>query len=663
MKKLLLILFLLAYCPVLVNSQNVEFTKENIRKNKAFRKVKKYLKKADKYYFDYEPGYNFALEYYLKVYAVNPNSALLNYKIANCYLHTLEKFEALSYAESAYTLNPNCSYDIEYVLGMAYQQKYNFDEAIAHYEAFKSSYSGKNPDSLIMVNKRIEECNYGADLVKVEQYVVINLGDTINTNYAEYVPLIKADETKLVFTARRPPQTDYSDDAVISHIDAEYSEDIFQSDKRGLGWTRPERLGPPINRPSKHDASVSLSFDGQTIYLYHEENSGDIYYSTITLDDWSKPKPVKGQVNSKFNDSHLSISFDGNVAYLVSDRPGSLGGKDIWKLTKTGENEYGNIQNLGPTINTIYDEDAPFLHPDGKTMYFSSKGHTTMGGYDIFESSIDSMGNWSTPINMGHPINTPDDDIYFVLTADGRNAYLSSVKESGYGLQDIYTIRPFEKKAIKDVKLVLFKGIVIDMETKERLPAKVEIVNNKTGEKMFKSNVDAKQGFLVTLPGGVNYGIAVESEGYLFHSENFDLVYQDGYNEVEKVIELQKIKSGAKLVLNNIFFDFDKWDLKEESRTELKRAIELLNKYPDMNVELEGHTDSKGTDEYNKNLSEKRINSVKDFLIKNGFDEKRIVKVTGYGELHPIAPNENPDGSDNPQGRAKNRRVEFKLVN
>lgn len=662
MKKLLVVLFLFVQVPVFLYAQNVEFTKENFKKNKSFRKAKKDLKKGNKFYYDAEPDYNYALEYYLRIYQVNPNSALLNYKIANCYLHTLEKFRALTYAETAYSLNPSCAYDMEYVLGEAYQQKYKFTEAIEHFEAFQSSYSGKNPDTLQMISKRIDECHYGVELTKVDQYVVINLGDTINTVYAEYVPLIKADETKLVFTARRPPATDYSSDKEISHFDVEYSEDIFQSDKRGMGWTRPERLGPPINRPNRHDASVSMSFDGQTIYLYREEHNGDIYYSTITLDDWSKPQPVGGEVNSKFNDSHFAISYDGKTAYLVSDRPGSLGGKDIWKLTKTGDNEWGNIENMGPTINTIYDEDAPFIHPDGKTMYFSSKGHTTMGGYDIFESSIDSSGKWSTPLNMGHPINTPDDDIYFVLTADGRNAYLSSVKESGLGLQDIYTIRPFEKKAIKDVKLVLFKGIVIDMETKERLPAKVEIVNNKTGEKMFKANVDAKQGFLVTLPGGVNYGIAVETEGYLFHSENFDLVYHDGFNEVEKVIEMQKIKSGAKLVLNNIFFDFDKWDLKDESRTELKRAIELLNKYPNMKVELEGHTDNKGPEEYNQTLSEKRINAVKEFMIKNGFDVNRIAKVTGYGELQPIAPNTNADGSDNPQGRAKNRRVEFRLV-
>lgn len=662
MKKILLLLLLLVQVPMLVHAQNVEFTKENFKKNKSFRKVKKLLKRADTYYNDVEPGYNYALEYYFQVYAVNPNSATLNYKIANCLLHTLEKYKALSYAETAYNLNPNCAYDLEYVLGMAYQQKFEFDKAVEHFEKFKTSYSGKNPDSLKMANKRIDECNYGKELLKRDDYVVINLGDTINTPYAEYVPLIKADESMLIFTGRRPPETDKKKDDEVSRFDVEYMEDVFQADRRAMGWTKPERLGPPINQPNKHNASVSLSLDGQTIYLYRQDNGGDIYYSTIALDEWSKPKPLGGKVNSKFNEAHFSVSYDGKTAYLVSDRPGSLGGKDIWKLEKTGENEWGNPQNLGGVINTEYDEDGVFIHPDGKTLYFSSRGHTTMGGFDIFESTIDSTGTWSKPINMGYPINSPDDDIYFVLTADGKNAYLSSVKESGFGLQDIYTIRPFEKKAIKEVKLVLFKGIVIDKDTRERLNAKVEIVNNATGEKLFSSKVDAKQGFLVTLPAGKNYGIAVEAEGYLFHSENFDLVYKEGFSEVEKIIEMEKIKLGAKLVMNNIFFDFDKDMLKDESRTELKRAIELLNKYPDIKIEIGGHTDSFGTDEYNLDLSQRRANSVRDYLVKNGFDAKRIVKTVGYGESQPIVSNTNPDGSDNPQNRAKNRRVEFKLV-
>jgi outer membrane protein OmpA-like peptidoglycan-associated protein/tetratricopeptide (TPR) repeat protein len=657
LKRAVFVFFLLAFSmPAWVQAQNVEFTKENLRNDKSLRKAAKLVKKADKYYYDVEPGYNVALGYYLDAYKVNPNSALLNYKIANCLVNMLEKFKALPYAENAYRLNPNCAYDMEYVLGQAYQQKYKFDEAIGHFNLFKESYSGKNPDTLKMADKRIAECLYGKEMVVRDDYLLVNMGDTINTIYAEYVPIVKADGSFLVFTARRPPETDYKEDKEISYLDALYSEDVFISKRVPGGWSTPERLGPPVNQPKRHNASVSLSPDGQTLYLYREDNRGDIYYSTISVDEWSKPKPMGGDVNSKFIDSHISVSYDGKTAYVVSDRPGTIGGTDIWKMDLIGENEWGNITNLGPAVNTEYDEDGVFIHPDGKTLYFSSRGHTTMGGFDIFESTMDSTGKWSKPINMGHPINSPDDDIYFVLSADGKDAYLSSVKESGYGLQDLYMIRPFEKKVIKEVKMVVFKGIVIDKETKERIPARVEIVDNTTSRKMFTANVDPLQGFLVPLPGGKNYGIAVEAEGYVFHSENFDLVYKDGFDEVEKVVEMEKVKAGAKLVLNNIFFDFDKWDLKSESQAELKRAIDLLKKYPEIKLEIDGHTDNYGTDEYNIVLSEKRANSVYEYLVSNGIDKKRIVKVTGKGESQPIATN------DTDEGRAKNRRVEFTLA-
>jgi outer membrane protein OmpA-like peptidoglycan-associated protein len=258
---------------------------------------------------------------------------------------------------------------------------------------------------------------------------------------------------------------------------------------------------------------------------------------------------------------------------------------------------------------------------------------------------------------MGYPINSPDDDVFFVLTADGRNAYLSSVKETGYGKQDIYSIRPFEKKVFKEFHMVLFKGILKDRETLQLLGGKVNITDNKESKEIFEAEVNAADGtFLVSLPSGKNYGIAVESEGYLFHSENFDLIIPDGYKEVEKVILLEKVKAGTKLTLNNVFFDFDKSDLKSESKAELNRAIELLNKYPNLKIEIRGHTDNVGDDSYNQKLSERRANAVREYLVKNGFAAGRIVKVVGYGEAVPKETN------DTKEGRAKNRRVEFVII-
>ncbi|MBE2246835.1 MAG: OmpA family protein [Candidatus Competibacteraceae bacterium] len=639
-------------------SQNVEFTKTNFpEQKKAFRFAKKCIKKGDAYFYGAERGYNEALLFYLDANEVNPNNALLNYKIAVCYLNTLEKYKAYPYARKAGDLNASIARDYYYVLGMAAQQKLKFDEAILAYDQFEAIIS--HPDTLKMVAKRIEECNNGKQFVLKVEYEVENVGDVINTTYAEYVPLIRADETILIYTSRRPAdETKKRTKRQISNFDYDYYENIYKSNRIETNkWGTPSRIPAPINKPKKHSASVSLSLDGSILYLYHSINKGDIYFSKKEGESWSEPKELPGKVNTKkYTESHITVSFDGKTAYLVSDRPGGLGGKDIWRSELQSDQTWSEPVNLGPTINTPYDEDGPFLHPDGKTLYFSSKGHNTMGGYDIFETEFKD-GQWTTPINMGYPINSPDDDVYFVLTADGKNAYLSSVKENGYGRQDIYCIRPFEKKVFKDFQMVLFKGILKDKETDALVKGIVNITDNSSGQEMFESEVQpTEEGFLVSLPSGKNYGIAVESEGYLFYSENFDLKLPEGFKLVEKVIYLEKVKAGVKLTLNNVFFDFDKHHLKSESESELNRAIELLNKYPGIKIEIAGHTDNIGEDAYNQKLSERRANSVKEYLIKAGFPESRIIRVVGYGESKPIDP------SDSKEARAKNRRVEFILA-
>lgn len=666
MKKLITLLYMCFLIP-LVYSQNVEFTKANFKNDKELKKTyNKYVKQGDKFYFDHERGYLMALEYYMMAYKEHPNSSLLNYKIADCYLHTLYKYRALEHAKKAVELNPKVMYDIDYVLGMAYHQRSEFDLAIRHYQLFKSSYSGNDPDSLAMVNKRIEECTYGKELVKEELYDVVNMGRDVNSEYAEYVPLIKADQSMMLFTARKPinlkdtvnhPNSKVKGER-LSGFDFDYYEDIFVTERvDDSTWSKTKRFDYSTERKGIHDASVSLSFDGQTIYNYRSVNEGDLYYSEIENGKWTDPKPMTG-INSKYRESHVAIAFDNKTAYFVSNRPGGYGGKDIYKATKLEDGTWGNIENLGPEINTKYEEDGVFIHPDGKTLYFSSQGHNTMGGYDIFMSSYDD-GKWSTPENVGYPVNSPDDDIFFVLTADGKHAYLSSVKEGGYGMQDIYVITPYENKKQKKFDVVLFKGIVIDKETKQRIDAKVEIVDNGTNTVMFSNHVDAERGFLVSLPTGKkgkNYGIAVEAKGYLFYSENFDLTLKDGFKEYYKVIEMEKVKVGSILTMRNIFFDFDKSDLKNESKTELDRALKVLAEYPTINIQIEGHTDNIGTDDYNQNLSERRAKAVEAYLIQNGLDPKRIIKVIGFGESKPV------DTNETDEGRAYNRRVEFRIV-
>lgn len=639
---------------------NIEFTKENFKTTKDLKKIyKKYVRKGHKYYYTDDKVYPVALEYYLLALQKHENSALLNYLIADCYLHTFEKYKALQYIERAIELNPAVAENIDFVMGWALHHKFQFKEAIVHYEKFLNYSRGKlSKDSVLMTEKHILECTNGIELIKSEDYEVINVGGIINTKYSEYVPIITVDEKYLVFTARRPKEKKNRKKKIdLIHYYYRYNEDIFRSNHIDTSWTTPIKYGTTINKGKRHDACVSLSLDGQTIFTYSGENGGDLYYEKIENGIWSKPIKMEGVINTSHRESHISTNYDMNSAYLITDRPGGYGGTDIWLVTKNEQGVWDKMENLGPTINTPYNEDGVFIHPDGKTLYFSSEGHNSMGGFDIFETTFDdSSHTWSRPLNMGKPINSPDDDIFFVLTADGKNAYLSSVKETGYGMQDIYCIRPFEKKAFKDFHLVIFKGIVIDKVTKERLNAKVEITDNETGKVLFSSNVDAQLGFVISLPAGKNYGIAVEKDGYLFHSENFNLERKAKYREIEKIIELEKIQKGSKIILRNVFFDFDKSDLKDESVFELNRLLKLLEKYPEINLQLEGHTDSHGSDEYNISLSQRRIDSVKDYLVKNGLNSNRIKNTIGFGEAKPI------DTNETDEGRANNRRVEFTIV-
>ncbi len=638
-------------------AQNVEFTTENMKKDKNLKKIyKQYVNKGLNLYFSEDALYSIAIDFFLKANEQHNNSAFLNYLIADCYLHTQEKFKALPYITKAAELDPSVAYNIDFIMGAAYHQEFQMDKALFYLNKFRNAYKTQtpDPDSLKMVDRLIEQSHNGLDQIEFTDYEIVNLGDKINTNYSEYVPLITADNRFLIFTARKPKENSSKKLKKMTHFYYSYDEDIFRSVWKDGEWQEPTKYGLAVNKNNKHDACVSLSIDGQTIFTYKGENNGDLYYETIENGKWTKSNPLNGVINSPYRETHISLSYDSKTAYLISDRPGGFGGLDIWKVTKTGDT-WDVIENLGPEVNTPYNEDGVFIHPDGTTIYFSSQGHNSMGGYDIFETNYEE-GKWTKPVNMGRPINSADDDIYFVLTADGKNAYLASAKPQGKGMQDIYNINPFEKKKFRDFHLVLFRGIVVDINTKEKLSAKVDIVDNDLGVSIFSANVDPELGFVLSLPAGKNYGIAVEKEGYLFHSENFMVEPKSGYKEYDKIIEIEKVQVGAVMTLKNVFFDFDKSDLKSQSVTELTRLINLLALYPNIKVQLEGHTDSYGSDEYNQSLSERRVTAVRDYLVAHAVPATKIVKVIGYGEVKPI------DTNETDEGRANNRRVELRVV-
>jgi outer membrane protein OmpA-like peptidoglycan-associated protein len=415
----------------------------------------------------------------------------------------------------------------------------------------------------------------------------------------------------------------------------------------------------------RNNSAIGLSNDGQLMFLYRDDihGNGDIYESVLKGTEWSSGVLMPEPVNTKYHESSASLSPDGKKLYYVSDRPGGIGGRDIWYCTLDANGKWTNAINIGLPVNTPQDEEGIFIHPDGKTMYFSSKGHNSLGGYDVYRTVRQTVdGKWSTPENLGAPLNTTGDDAYFVLEANGTTGYYTSSRPGGNGEKDIYkvTFKWIEEKHATP-NLVLVKGVISDDYGKP-FGASIEIIDNEKNEIVTKLSSNSATGkYLVSLPAGKNYGIRISAKDYLFHSENFNIPESAAYAEIEKDIELKKIEVGKTIVLKNIFYDFDKATLRNESVSELERLVALMEEYPSLKIELSSHTDSKGTDDYNQALSQARAQSVVNYLISKSIGKDRLV-AKGYGEAKPVALNENPDGTDNPEGRQLNRRTEFKIL-
>lgn len=482
---------------------------------------------------------------------------------------------------------------------------------------------------------------------------ISNLGKEVNSAFPDYAPVISADATLLIFTSRRPV-TDREKEKHKQSKENIYSSTYSETRKK---WNNATILGEIVNQPGRHNSAIALSNDGQRMLLYRDDEygNGDIWESELHGKDWSIPVKLPEPINSQNHEPSASISPDGRTIYFVSSRDGGQGGLDIWMCRQDENDKWGKAENLGDVINTSSDEEGVFIHPDGKTLYFSSKGHKSTGGYDIFKSVFEK-GKWSKPENLGTYINTPGDDVYFVLTADGKTGYYSSEKKGGLGKNDLYSITfiPLEKQ--KGPQLTLLKGTITDEITGTPLESKIVIKDIEKNETVttIKSNSTTGK-YLVSLPSDKNYGITVNSVGYLFHSENVNIPLSTGYQEIIKDIQLKKIEVGKKIVLNNIFYDFDKATLRTESVSELERMVQLMTENSTIKIELSSHTDNIGSDEYNIKLSQARAQSVVDYLISKDINKDRLI-AKGYGESTPIATNETDEG------RQLNRRTEFKIL-
>ncbi len=546
-------------------------------------------------------------------------------------------------------INPEFSPLPYYFLAKAEFSLHIYNEAYIHFNKFLE-WDNTNHVWVSEAQKLAEICSFR--IIYCENPVIfqpVNLGENVNTANDEYVNSVTTDEQKLILTRKTPVQEEKGI----------YSESVYVSLNRDGTWQNAYELDAGLNAYGNIGA-ISLSPDGMYMfftacYTPNGYGSCDIYCLKRNGDKWTTPKNLGPVINSGGWESQPSFSSNGRTLYFASRRPGGYGSSDIWRSELLSNGKWSKPVNLGDFINTSEAEMAPFIHPDDQTLYFSSEGHPGMGGFDIFISRKDINGNWQQPVNIGYPINTHSDEINIIVNADGGEAYISSDKLGGHGNYDIYKFSI--TKEIRPQRVTYLEGKVFDKETGKSLDAIFELINLQNGNVVVKSTADANDGkFLVCLPANREYVLNVSKAGYLFHSDNFNLTGEHSASKpFIKDIPMKPIRKGESVILQNIFFETDKYLLKEKSKIELRKLADFLDQYPDLRIEIEGHTDNVGTEAYNIVLSEKRALSVYQYLIDHGIFSDRLT-YKGYGYSHSV------DSNDTEEGRSRNRRTEFKVI-
>ncbi len=481
----------------------------------------------------------------------NPDNANVNYKAGRAYLNTLNmKTAAMPFLAKAVKSDIEKNYDpispyekkvpieVYYYYARALHLNYKLDDARVYYERFMLGAPVKH-QLFAKANLGTEQVGHARLLMKIPvEFEIENLGSVINSEYPDFSPVISIDENALFYTSARVRQ-DSSNYYVKDKTTGKYFEDIYASYKGVDGeWQEPELLS--INT-TNHTATMNVSVDGQTLYLYRDDTgNGDIYQSKLVGETWSEPQAMPGVINSPAWETHLAPTPDGRTIYFVSNRKGGLGGRDIYRVNMLPDGNWSEAENLGAKINTQYEEDAVFVSPDARTLYFSSQGHNSMGGFDILYSRIDeTTGEWSEPTNIGYPINTVDDDVFFVTSADGKRAYYSSERNDGFGEKDIYMIKlPNPQR----VNIALLKGKIISADGSD-LPDDilVYITDRKSGKKDLFTPRMQDGVFVAILPPCADYDVDYSINGKIAARDTFSIGCELDYEEIYKELLLRPI--------------------------------------------------------------------------------------------------------------------------
>ena len=468
-----------------------------------------------------------------------------------------------------------------------------------------------------------------------------NIGAGINTAESEYFPSLTIDGKELVFTRRLRG----------------FNEDFFVSRKKMDEWETARPMPGNVNTDQNEGAQM-ISQDGQWLVFTGCNRpdgfgSCDIYISYLTANGWTEGINLGGRVNSDQWDSQPCLSPDKRDLYFTSRRPGGFGGSDIYVCHLQPNSKWSEPENMGPTINTPGDEQSPFIHADNQTLYFTSNYWPGYGEEDLFFVRKGPKNVWSNPVNLGYPINTINSEGTLFIAADGKTAYYASDRSDSRGGLDIYTFGLREE--LRPIKTLWVKGRVFDKKTAAGLPSAVELIDLSNKQLISKVQTDETGNYLMTLPIGKDYAFNVNRKGYLFYSDNFLLSKNATDSIYIKDIPLTPIETGAGVVLKNIFFDTNKFELKQESQAELDKLIQLLNENPTLQIQITGYTDNVGKPAENLILSDNRAKAVVNYLVSNGIITSRLT-YKGYGETEPIADNKTEEG------RALNRRTEMKVI-
>ena len=569
--------------------------------------------------------------------------------LADIYFDRGELEQSIGLYKRAIAIDPQGPDKVYYLIGSTCLENGDYEEAITYLEAYLDrdnipieliQLAGEKRKLAIFRKKAVEN---------PVPFKPVNLGPGINSEFDEYVNSITLDETRMVYTLTQPDSLNRG----------RFKEGFVMAVKENGAWVKAGRALPDLYELGNIGA-MSLSPDGRFLFFTSCGSSKgygscDLFVCGKEGDGWTEPQNLGNVVNTANWDSQPCFSADGQTLYFSSARQGSLGGSDIW-FTRWREGVgWSRPENAGPSINTPKEEMAPYIHPDGQTMYFSSKGHPGMGGFDLFISRKDSSGMWKKAENFGWPVNTAADEILIVVSTNGRAAYLSLTLEGGYGGYDIYSFDL--PSALAPQKVSYLEGYVYDAETKLPLGAELQLLDLRTEELVVRCESDGKSGhYIAALPGGKNYALHISKQGYLFYSENVDLTGNNVPEEpIRKDVYLQPVKKGQRFILNNIFFDTDEYSLSELSKVELNKLYTFMALNPEVTIMICGHTDDVGSEEYNMTLSDNRARSVYHYLIDLGIDASRL-QYQGFGKTQPSSDNSTEEG------RARNRRTEVLVL-